>query len=81
MVLKYEQETHSEPSQTSTPWTQDANWTYVRRSEDVLDVFWKSYVRSIYVLCPGRKMELFSQKRFMLYVFLCSKCASMDPLQ
>ena len=24
---------------------------YIRRSEDVLDVFWKSYVRLIYVLC------------------------------
>ena len=24
---------------------------YIRRSEDVLDVFWTSYVRSIYVLC------------------------------
>ena len=31
--------------------TQDVNWTYIRRSEDVLDVFWTSYVRSIYVLC------------------------------
>ena len=31
--------------------TQDVSWTYIRRSEDVLDVFWTSYVRSIYVLC------------------------------
>ena len=31
--------------------TQDVNQTYIRRSEDVLDVFWTSYVRSIYVLC------------------------------
>ena len=30
--------------------TQDVNWTYIRRSEDVLDVFWTSYVRSVYVL-------------------------------
>ena len=36
-----------------TPWTQDVNRTYIRRSEDVQDVFWTSYVRSIYVLCPG----------------------------
>ena len=28
------------------------NWTYIRRSEDV---FWTSYVRSIYNLCSGRK--------------------------
>ena len=32
---------------------QDINWTYIRRSEIVLDVFWTSYVRSIYILCPG----------------------------
>ena len=32
------------------PSTQDVNWTYIRRSEDVQDVFWTSYVRSIYVL-------------------------------
>ena len=25
--------------------------TYIRRAEDVQDVFWKSYVPSIYVLC------------------------------
>ena len=36
-----------------TPWTQDVNWTYIRRSEDVQDVFWTSYVLSIYVLRPG----------------------------
>ena len=34
-------------------WTQDVNWTYIRRSEDVQDIFWTPYVRSIYVLCPG----------------------------
>ena len=38
-----------------TPWTQDVNWTYIRRLEDIQDVFWTSYVRSIYVLCPGGK--------------------------
>ena len=34
-----------------SPLTQGVNWTYIRRSEDVLDVFWTSYVRSFYVLC------------------------------
>ena len=29
----------------------DVNWTYIRRSEAVQDVFWTSYVRWIYVLC------------------------------
>ena len=33
------------------PSTQDVNWTYIRRLEDVQDVLWRSYVRSIYVLC------------------------------
>ena len=33
------------------PQIQYLNWTYIRRSEDVQDVFWTSYVRSIYVLC------------------------------
>ena len=36
-----------------TPWAQDVNWTYIRRSEDAQGVFWTPYVRSIYVLCPG----------------------------
>ena len=35
----------------STPQTQDVNWMYIRRLEDVQDVFWTSYVSSIYVLC------------------------------
>ena len=30
----------------------DANWTYIRRSEDVQHAFWTSYVRSTYALCP-----------------------------
>ena len=34
-----------------TQLTQDVNWTYTIHSEDVLDVFWTSYVRPIYVLC------------------------------
>ena len=32
-------------------WRQGVNWAYIRRSEDAQDVFWTSYVRSIYVLC------------------------------
>ena len=30
----------------------DLNWTYIRRSEDVLYVFWTPYLRLIYDLCP-----------------------------
>ena len=36
-----------------TPGTQDVNRTHIWRSEDVQDVFQASYVRSMYVLCPG----------------------------
>ena len=44
----------------NTPQTQDVNWTYIRRSDDVLDVFWTSYVHTIYVLClQGRIPEIF----------------------
>ena len=42
-----------------SPWTQGVNWTYIRRSEDVQDIFWTPYVRSIYVLCPGGFQSLF----------------------
>ena len=31
-----------------------ANWTHIRRS----DVFWTSYARSIYVVCPGAKQKV-----------------------
>ena len=40
-------------SSQCTPWTQDVNWTQIRHLEDILDVFWTSYVRSVYALCPG----------------------------
>ena len=43
--------------------TQDANWTYLRRSEDILDVFWTSYVRLIYVLCLWGYQILKSRER------------------
>ena len=36
-----------------TSWTQDVNWMCIRRSKDVLDIFWTFYIGSIYVLCPG----------------------------
>ena len=29
------------------PWTQDVNWTYLRRA------FWTSYVHLVYILCQG----------------------------
>ena len=45
-----------------SPWTQDVNWTYIRRSEDTLDVFWTSYIRLIYILCPGGLQNLILNK-------------------
>ena len=39
-------------SRVFTNWTQGINWTNIRRSEDVQNLFWTSYVRSIHVLCP-----------------------------
>ena len=35
------------------PCTQNLIWTYIRRSEDVQDAFWTSYVRSIDVCVLG----------------------------
>ena len=37
-----------------SPWIQDVNLTYIRLSNDVQDVFSTSYVRSVYILCPGK---------------------------
>ena len=36
----------------SKPWTNDIYWTHIRRSKDVLEVFWTPYVRWTYVECP-----------------------------
>ena len=36
-------------------WIQDVNWSYIRRSEDFLEVVWTSYVRPVYVICSGGK--------------------------
>ena len=47
-----------EDSLPLTSWTQDVKWTYMRRLEDVLEVFWTSYVRSAYVLCPVGKWRI-----------------------
>ena len=43
-----------------TPWTQDVSWTYIWRLEDVQDVLWVSFMRSIYVLCLGTMAVLMS---------------------
>ena len=38
---------------TNIPCIQNANWTYVRRSDRIQGIFWKSYLSSICVVCPG----------------------------
>ena len=43
----------TKPPRVLISWTKNINWMHIRRSEDALDIFWMSYVRSIYVLCPG----------------------------
>ena len=35
------------------PLTQDVFWTYIKRTDDIQYIFWKSYVRPIYVEWPG----------------------------
>ena len=39
-----------------TPWKQDVTLTYIKCSEDVLDVFWTCHICSIFVLCPGGRI-------------------------
>ena len=47
--------------------TWDVNWTFTRRSEDVLAVCLTSYVRSIYVLClGGSNFWVFKQQYFFI---------------
>ena len=36
-----------------TFWTKDVNWTLIRPLQNVLSLFWRSYVHSIFVLCSG----------------------------
>ena len=31
------------------PWTQDVNWMYIRRSEDVQNMLWTPHIYSVYV--------------------------------
>ena len=50
-LLNHSQIDKKSPKNNLTPQTQDVNWTYIRRSEDIQNVFWTSYVHSIYVLC------------------------------
>ena len=44
-------------------WTQDLNWTYIRRSEDLLNILCTYYVRSIYVLCSGGSLQTLAFKK------------------
>ena len=55
----------------ASPSIQDVNWTYVRRSEEVQDVFRTSYVRSIYVLCPGVNIRREIWRRSLILSAYC----------
>ena len=54
-----------------SPWTEVVNWMYVRRSEDVSDVFLTSYLRLVYVLCSedalGNSKENYAYKFLSLF--------------
>ena len=50
----------------NTPWTQDLNLEYIRRSRDVQNVFSTSYVRSTYVLSLGGWWISGIRKNFIL---------------
>ena len=58
------------PNLRVSPWTQDVSSTYIRRSEDVLNVFRTSYVRSVYVLFPGGYLMLSFLKQFNYLIYL-----------
>ena len=61
----------------NSPHTQDVNWTYIRRPEDdVLDVFWTSYVRSIYVLCLQGWVGEKRAQNFCIFSISCKTLSS-----
>ena len=49
----------------STPWTQNVNWNYLRHLENVLNIFWKLHVRSIYVLSEAVDWRCSVKKMFL----------------
>ena len=68
--------------------TWDVNWTFTRRSEDVLAVCLTSYVRSIYVLClGGSNFWVFKQQYFFINfkifvsIVICFFSLCRRPLQ
>ena len=53
-----------------TPWAQAVNCTYIRRSEDVQDVFWTSYVRAVYGLCQVVLILLSTQYKYKFFTWI-----------
>ena len=51
-----------------SPWTEVVSWMYIRRSEDVSDVFWTSYLRLVYTLCSEDALR--NSRRNYTYKFL-----------
>ena len=58
-------------------WTQDVNRMYIRRSKDVLGVFWTSYIGSIYILYPASFVRNFLE---LLEQICCKAPVSMSTL-
>ena len=44
---------------------------YITRSEHVQDVFWTYFVRSIYILCPGRYHSVSSPQQVFVNSVIC----------
>ena len=57
------------------------NWSYIRRSEDIQDVFWTSYVRPMYLqLCPAHVFHVL-HRHHKQQVFLFPNSAKKAELQ
>ena len=66
-------------------WTQNINWAYIKRPEDVQDLFWTPYISSIYIQCPGDTLIISSMPLSKIYrlssklklkSFMCFYCSS-----
>ena len=73
------------PALVAVIWIQDVIWMYIRRSEDVLDVLWMSYVLLFYALCSGCVYLLCNMYDFvkvggLLQTNLVNKAGHQQPI-
>ena len=64
-----------------SPWAHDVNWMYIRRSEDIQDIIWTSYVRLTYVLSPERYDFTVSKNMRMLKKNLLTFSSTRDAIK